>query len=137
MLCEAVEKRQGRTPCGEGGRDWSDVSTRQGTPGLLAMNRSCTRQGRFSPRARPCEPLDCRQQASRTLRQYSCCFQPLCCFVAAAPANEYASSLSCRKRGDRQASWTSDVLVLKFRMLGQAHGGEGWREHTCVRQVNK
>ncbi|XP_078301532.1 uncharacterized protein LOC144616102 isoform X3 [Panthera onca] len=62
------ERSNGRKPRDDGRRDWSHAVRSRGTPGAT---RSWKMQGRILPsaseKAQPCQHIDCRLLASRTV----------------------------------------------------------------------
>lgn len=80
--CACKKKRNtGRTPFVNGGKGWSHPSTSQGIPKTLSNTKVRERRGTESPleaseKACPCQHLDFRLVASKTVRNFYC-FKPL------------------------------------------------------------
>ena len=67
--------RKRRTSCKDGGRDWNDVATSQGTPRIAESTRNRKQQERNSSLESsegewPCQRLDFSLLASRAVREY-------------------------------------------------------------------
>lgn len=58
----------GRIPCGNGGRDWSDVSISQGLPEITRSQEEARKGPPLKP-SEPCPYLDFRLLASGTIQE--------------------------------------------------------------------
>ena len=125
---EDLEKTQGRTGRRRR-RDWSDVSTRPGTPGLLVMSRDQKREEGFSPRAfREHGPASTLISDCQPPEPHDNILVVLSRFGAFALANEYASFLLCGERatcGPRgPQAWSCCNLHYQDKHMVEKDGGD-------------